>query len=71
MMDTQKKPDVDVLERLLHDLETKPTLCRVVHYPGVELDELNHHVKKIYPFKNPAFGEQPAFFIDQDNYTPY
>ncbi|KAG1698588.1 hypothetical protein DVH05_014455 [Phytophthora capsici] len=71
MTDAQKKPDEDVFGRLLHDLQTKPSLCHVMDYPGVELDKLNRHVKTLYPFENPAFGEQPAFFIDQDNYTPY
>lgn len=44
---TKKKDHEDVLARLVRDLESKKTLCRVKDYPGVSLEQLNQHVKKI------------------------
>ncbi|GMF13144.1 unnamed protein product [Phytophthora lilii] len=70
-MADKQKPHEDVLTRLVRDLETKKTLCYVKDYPGVELKQLNHHVKKLGPLVNPAFGEQPAFFIDEGRFIPY
>ncbi|KAF4027593.1 hypothetical protein GN244_ATG20785 [Phytophthora infestans] len=52
------KPHEDVLTRLPR-LESKKTLCRVM-----ELNQFNHHVRKLGPLVNPVFGEQPAFFIE-------
>ncbi|GMF21038.1 unnamed protein product [Phytophthora lilii] len=70
-MADKQKPHEDVLTRLVRDLETKTTLCYVKDYPGVELKQLNHHVKKLGPLVNPVFGEQPAFFIDEARFIPY
>ncbi|KAG3145461.1 hypothetical protein PI124_g17178 [Phytophthora idaei] len=63
--------DEDVLTRLMRDLETKRTLCHVKDYPGVELKQLNHYVKKLGPLVNPVFDKQPAFFIDEGRFIPY
>ncbi|KAE9019690.1 hypothetical protein PR003_g13264 [Phytophthora rubi] len=70
-MADKPKPHEDVLTRLVRDLKTKKTLCRVKDYPGVELEQLNLHVKKLGPLANPVFGEQPAFFVDEGRYIPY
>ncbi|EEY58528.1 uncharacterized protein PITG_20575 [Phytophthora infestans T30-4] len=70
-MEDKQKPHEDVLTRLVRDLETKTTLCYVKDYPGVELEQLNNHAKKLHPLVNPVFGEQPAFFIDEGRFCPY
>ncbi|EEY60085.1 uncharacterized protein PITG_12378 [Phytophthora infestans T30-4] len=70
-MEDKQKPHEDVLTRLVCDLETKTTLCYVKDYPGVELEQLNNHAKKLGPLVNPVFGEQPAFFIDEGRFCPY
>ncbi|KAG6959722.1 hypothetical protein JG687_00008613 [Phytophthora cactorum] len=62
---------VDVLTRLMRGLETKKTLYHVKDYPGVELKQLNHYVKKLGPLVNPVFDEQSAFFIDEGRFIPY
>ncbi|EEY60091.1 uncharacterized protein PITG_12395 [Phytophthora infestans T30-4] len=67
-MEDKQKPHEDVLTRLVRDLETKTTLCYVKDYPGVELEQLNDHAKKLGPLANPVFGEQPAFFIDEGRF---
>ncbi|KAG3169678.1 hypothetical protein C6341_g11006 [Phytophthora cactorum] len=48
-------------------------VCRFfsVDYPGVELKQLNHYVKKLGPLVNPVFDEQSAFFIDEGRFIPY
>ncbi|KAL7692018.1 putative restriction endonuclease type II, Zinc finger C2H2-type [Plasmopara halstedii] len=56
----KKKDHEDVLARLVRDLESKKTLCRVKDYAGVSLEQLNQHVKKIGPLVHPTLGEQPA-----------
>ncbi|KAG2524929.1 hypothetical protein JM18_005128 [Phytophthora kernoviae] len=66
-MADKQKPHQDVLTRLVHNLETKKTLCHVKDYPGVELKQLNDRVQEIGPLVNPVFGEQFAFFIDDDD----
>ncbi|KAF1781910.1 Zinc finger C2H2-type/integrase DNA-binding domain [Phytophthora cactorum] len=63
--------DEDVLTRLMRGLETKKTLYHVKDYPGVELKQLNHYVKKLGPLVNPVFDEQSAFFIDEGRFIPY
>ncbi|KAG1708647.1 hypothetical protein DVH05_022276 [Phytophthora capsici] len=70
-MTDKQQPHDDVLKRLVHDLETMNTLCKVKDYPGVELKKLNLRVKKIGPLVNPVFGEQLAFFIDEGRFIPY
>ena len=70
MVDT-KKEQQESFAQLVHDLETKKTLCHVKDYPGVDLTKLNEYVKKVGPLLNPAFGEQPAFFIDEGRFIPY
>ncbi|EEY60099.1 uncharacterized protein PITG_12409 [Phytophthora infestans T30-4] len=70
-MEGKQKPHKDVLTRLVRDLETKTTLCYVKDYPGVELEQLNNHAKKLGPLVNPVFGEQAAFFIDEGRFCPY
>ncbi|DAZ99689.1 TPA: hypothetical protein N0F65_000867 [Lagenidium giganteum] len=67
----KKKDDHDVLARLVHDLKSKETLCRVKDYPRVTLQLLNEYLTEQGPLVNPAFGEQPAFFIDEGNFIPY
>ena len=68
----KKKTQQESFAQLVHDLKTKPTLCYVKDYPGVELKKLNHYVKKLgHPLVNPVFGEQPAFFIDEGRFVPY
>ncbi|KAL7678886.1 hypothetical protein Plhal304r1_c090g0171311 [Plasmopara halstedii] len=52
-MTDKQKPREDVLKRLVCDLEAKKTLCCVKDYPGVELEQLNHYVKKFGPLVNP------------------
>ncbi|KAG3195629.1 hypothetical protein PC128_g8337 [Phytophthora cactorum] len=47
------------------------TLYHVKDYPGVELKQLNHYVKKLGPLVNPVFDEQSAFFIDEGRFIPY
>lgn len=71
--DDIKKDHRDVLGRLVCDLESKRTLCRVKDYPGVTLKQLNQHLKKHGPLVNPVFGKHPAFFIDEDDdhFIPY
>ncbi|CEG42803.1 hypothetical protein F441_20256 [Plasmopara halstedii] len=59
----------DLLARLVRDLESKKTLCLVKVYAGVS--QLNRHVKKISPLVHPTFGEQPGFFIDEDQLVPF
>ncbi|CAK4782134.1 unnamed protein product, partial [Aphanomyces euteiches] len=59
------------LEQHVHDLKTKKCLCCARDYPGITLDELNQYVEEHGPLVNPLFGEQPAFFIDEDHFTPY
>ncbi|CAK4639315.1 unnamed protein product [Aphanomyces euteiches] len=59
------------LEQLVHDLKTKKCLCCARDYPGITLDELNQYVEEHGPLVNPLFGEQPAFFIDEDHFTLY
>ncbi|CEG40554.1 conserved hypothetical protein [Plasmopara halstedii] len=70
MADSQK-PHEDALTRLVCDLETKKRLCCVEDYPGVGLEQLNHHLENLGPLVNPVFGEQPAFFIDEGYFIPY
>ncbi|GMF21111.1 unnamed protein product [Phytophthora lilii] len=69
-MADKQKPHEDVLTRLVRDLETKKTLLHVKDYPGVELEQLHQHVKKVGPLVNPVFGEQPAFF-DEGRFVPF
>ncbi|KAG9414175.1 hypothetical protein AC1031_013386 [Aphanomyces cochlioides] len=71
MMLNKKKGQPKRLEQLVHDLKTKKCLCCVRDYPGITLDELNQYVEEHGPLVNPLFGEQPAFFIDEDHFTPY
>lgn len=67
----KKKDHGDVLARLVRDLESKKTLCRVKDYAGVSLEQLNQHVKEIGPLVHPTLGEQPAFFIDEGRFIPF
>ncbi|KAG1693800.1 hypothetical protein DVH05_022904 [Phytophthora capsici] len=67
----KKKDHEDVLERLVRDLQSKKTLCRVKDYAGVSLKQLNQHVKKVGPLVHPTLGEQPGFFIDEDRFVPF
>lgn len=60
-----------MLARLVRDLESKKTLCRVKDYPGVSLEQLNQHVKKIGPLVHPTLGEQPGFFVDEGRFVPF
>ncbi|ETO58879.1 hypothetical protein F444_22744 [Phytophthora nicotianae P1976] len=68
---TKKKDHEDVLARLVRDLESKNTLCRVKDYAGVSLEQLNQHVKKIGPLVHPTLGEQPGFFVDEGRFVPF
>jgi Uma2 family endonuclease len=60
-----------VLERLLHDLQSKSTLCCAADYPGVTVEELNTHVHQHGPLQNAAFGEMHGFWVDDGYLTPY
>ncbi|KAL3664397.1 hypothetical protein V7S43_010720 [Phytophthora oleae] len=51
MTNRQKKPCQDVISRLVDDLRAKKVLCRVKDYPGVKLEQLNDHVKKLSPLE--------------------
>ncbi|KAL4093060.1 hypothetical protein PRIC1_012049 [Phytophthora ramorum] len=59
-----------VLERLMHDVQWKKTLCRAKDYPGVTIEELNKSVLKHGPLKNPMFGEVSGFWVDEGYFTP-
>ncbi|ETI32881.1 hypothetical protein F443_20383 [Phytophthora nicotianae P1569] len=67
----KKKDHEDVLARLVRDLKSKKTLCRVKDYAGVSLEQLNQHVKKIGPLVHPTLGEQPCFFVDEGRFVPF
>ncbi|KAL4111414.1 hypothetical protein PRIC1_003094 [Phytophthora ramorum] len=67
----KKKDHEDVLARLVRDLESKKTLCRVKDYAGVSLEQLNQHVKKFGPLVHPILGEQPGFFVDEGRFIPF
>ncbi|GMF23498.1 unnamed protein product [Phytophthora lilii] len=67
----KKKDHEGVLARLVRDLESKKTLCRVKDYAGVSLEQLNQHVKKIGPLVHPTLGEQPGFFVDEGRFVPF
>ncbi|KAG6587372.1 uncharacterized protein IUM83_02993 [Phytophthora cinnamomi] len=67
----KKNDHEDVLARLVRDLESKKTLCRVKDYAGVTLEQLNQHVKKHGPLVHPTLGEQPGFFVDEGRFVPF
>ncbi|KAL7690549.1 putative restriction endonuclease type II [Plasmopara halstedii] len=67
----KKKDHKDVLARLVRDLKSKKTLCRVKDYAGVSLEQLNQHVKKIGPLVHPTLGEQPGFFVNEGRFVPF
>ncbi|GLE11569.1 hypothetical protein PINS_up024044 [Pythium insidiosum] len=58
-----------VLARLLHDSNSKETLCRADDYPEAQLEHLNEFLVELGPIVNPVFGEQAAFFIDEGYYA--
>ncbi|KAE8893625.1 hypothetical protein PF003_g22272 [Phytophthora fragariae] len=67
----KKKGHEDVLARLVRDLVSKKTLCRVNDYAGVSLEQLNQHVQKHGPLVHPTLGEQPGFFVDEGRFIPF
>ncbi|KAE8893766.1 hypothetical protein PF003_g22296 [Phytophthora fragariae] len=67
----KKKDHEDMLARLVRDLESKKTLCRVKDYAGVSLEQLNQHVQKLGPLVHPTLGEQPGFFVDEGRFIPF
>ncbi|DBA03255.1 TPA: hypothetical protein N0F65_011614 [Lagenidium giganteum] len=67
----QKKSHQDGLARLVHDLKSTKTLCRVKDYPGVSVEQLNEYVKEHGPLVHPVVGEQPGFFVDEGRFIPF
>ncbi|KAE9354132.1 hypothetical protein PR003_g3518 [Phytophthora rubi] len=67
----KKKGHKDMLARLVRDLESKKTLCRVKDYAGASLEQLNQHVQKLGPLVHPTLGEQPGFFVDEGRFIPF
>ncbi|KAG2767777.1 hypothetical protein JG687_00012388 [Phytophthora cactorum] len=60
-----------VMERLVHDLKTRETLCCILDYPGVSEEDLKKYIKKHGPLVNPVFGEVHGYWVDDDYFTPY
>lgn len=65
-----QKRSAETRAQLIHDLKTSNTLCRVKDYPQVSLEQLNAYVAKHGPIKNPIFGRQPEFFVEEGHFVP-
>ncbi|DAZ92411.1 TPA: hypothetical protein N0F65_000195 [Lagenidium giganteum] len=66
-----KKTARKMLEQLVEDLQTKPSMCNAKDYPGVSVSQLNEYIFTRGPLWNPLFGKQEGFFVDEGRFAPF